>query len=217
VKSIKEKFDIWIYVYVGENLSSTARLKLLSQSIQLERYIARGGTSCISKLYHDYKELADLSREARMDEGKGVREDEYYAPLSSLVEEQLKPSEGEGAKKPNEALILGQLYSQLRKHSFLNKTVFDTFVKSHAMLPQLLSGGQSYPLLDGALWSNHKQLILPKSSEAASQHPKLSKEKEKEEVNLNDSSPFMCEITEINIKEKKKVAGGVNEASNIMD
>ena len=85
LKYIKENFSLWIYVYAGENLSSTAKLKLVSHSLQLERYILRGGISSISKLYHDYKEIVDLTREVKFEGDKQTKEEDYYAPLVTLV------------------------------------------------------------------------------------------------------------------------------------
>jgi hypothetical protein len=61
-KYLKDKLNLWIYVYTGENLGSVARLKLMSHAIALERYISRGGLCSISKLYHEYESIADLSR-----------------------------------------------------------------------------------------------------------------------------------------------------------
>jgi hypothetical protein len=54
-----------LYIYAGENLSSLAKLKLITYATSLERYISRGGICSISKLYHDYEEIIDLGKEIK--------------------------------------------------------------------------------------------------------------------------------------------------------
>lgn len=55
--------------------------------MQLERYIARGGTSCVSKLFHDCLECTDISKELRVGDKK---DEEYFASVSSLLEDKIK-------------------------------------------------------------------------------------------------------------------------------
>jgi hypothetical protein len=64
-KYIKEQLSMAIYIYAGENLSSFAKMKLMSCALALERYITRGGVCAISKLYHEYEDIADIKREIK--------------------------------------------------------------------------------------------------------------------------------------------------------
>lgn len=54
----------------------------------MERYIARGGLCAISKLYHEYEEIADLGKEIKRESDDAKeREEEYYISVSSINED----------------------------------------------------------------------------------------------------------------------------------
>lgn len=54
---MNEALSLKVYVYAGENLSSEAKIKLMSYGIQLGRYVSRGGVCSVSKLYHEYEDV----------------------------------------------------------------------------------------------------------------------------------------------------------------
>ena len=91
-----------------------------------------------------------------------------------------------------------QLYEQLRKFNFLNKTIFNQYFSKYSELDFLKGTKKNiFPVLDCSHLLNNKNLIVAAKSNLPSKKQAQSKqeEKKKEEPDHNDSSPFLCEIT----------------------
>ena len=117
-KYVNQVLSLKVYIYVGQNLSSQAKIKLLSYGIQLGRYIIRGGICSVSKLYHEYEQISELKNEIRLVSAM-QKQEEYYVSLNSLVQDNAD-------KDTRQEQIV---YRKLSKYSLLSKILFEDYLQ----------------------------------------------------------------------------------------